>query len=44
LKEVIGKGLTKTRTDLFNLIIDPATYSKLMDSLKPKADGTYDEK
>lgn len=26
LREVIGKGQTKTRKDLFDLIIDPATY------------------
>jgi hypothetical protein len=43
LKDVIGKGFTKSRTDLFNLIIDPTTYTKLLGQLKPKADGTYEE-
>lgn len=34
LKEVIGKGQTKSRTDLLNLIIDPATYQKLLQQMK----------
>lgn len=34
LKEVIGKGQTKLRTDLFNLIIDPQTYQKLLTQMK----------
>lgn len=34
LKEVIGKGQTKTRKDLFDLIIDPATYQKLLQEMK----------
>lgn len=34
LREVIGKGQTKTRKDLFDLIIDPATYQKLLQEMK----------
>lgn len=34
LKEVIGKGQTKSRTDLFNLIIDPQTYQKILQQMK----------
>lgn len=34
LREVIGKGQTKTRKDLFDLIIDPTTYQKLLQEMK----------
>lgn len=40
LKEVIGKGQTKSRTDLFNLIIDPQTYQKLLQQMKEKNENT----
>lgn len=38
LREVIGKGQTKTRKDLFDLIIDPATYQKLLQEMKGAPD------
>ncbi len=40
LKEVIGKGQTKTRTDLFNLIINPQTYQKLLQQMKGNNENT----
>lgn len=40
LKEVIGKGQTKTRKDLFNLIIDPQTYQKLLQQMKEENENT----
>lgn len=33
LKEVIGKGLSKVRKDLFDLILDPETYKKIMEQV-----------
>lgn len=38
LKTVIGKGQTKLRKDLFDLIIDPSTYQKLLQEMKGSSD------
>ena len=40
LFDAVGVGVTFTRQDLFNKIVDPATYSEIMTSLKGNGKGT----
>lgn len=40
LKEVIGKGQTKSKIDLFNLIIDSTTYQNLLQQIREGKENT----